>query len=244
MNKVISPFETGTPCTKRERQRKGGWTENGKETDTKERKTSQGDIWCQVSVTVASVSVSIQYLCMCVYMCVRLRITGAWISFHSIFTSYFKFMCILYLKNNKCHYTVVSDEMYKLCPALSWVYNDGVSTESVSYLPVLRFIDSPRSETAVLRGPSVTLYIAHTHTHTQRHTPGHSESYPKGNFVEDSCEGRRPRKTTGRAKCYRETNSATVWWLLRATWGLLIRVDWRRYIRFFFFLSITEPLSP
>lgn len=49
------------------------------------------------------------------------------------------------------------------------MYNDSVSTEIVSYLPVLRFIDSTRSETAVLRGPSVTLYIARGHTHTHIH---------------------------------------------------------------------------
>ena len=55
------------------------------------------------------------------------------------------------------------------------MYNDSVSTESVIYLPVLRFIDSPGS---VFRGLSVTLYIVHTCTHT----PGHSESYPKGIF--------------------------------------------------------------
>lgn len=59
------------------------------------------------------------------------------------------------------------------------MYNDSVSTEIVSYLPVLRFIDSPRSETAVLRGPSVTLYIyilytcTHPHTHTRTHRGTH-----------------------------------------------------------------------
>lgn len=142
----------------------------------RERGTSQGDITCQVSACRLCVC---PLNCVCtvhlwVYLynspvCCWVEYAFKWFWFHiSSFVS------------NSTKDTPVSDEMQLLCSALSRGHNDSVSTESVSYLPVLHFMDLSRSKAAVLWGPLVTLYA--THTWAQRHTPGHGESYPKGSF--------------------------------------------------------------
>lgn len=77
----------------------------------------------------------------------------------------------------------------------------------LNYLPVLCFIDSSRSEKAVIRGLSVT--TQNTHIHAHRGTPGQSVSCPKGGFEEDSYKWRgRPRQSAGITKCYRERDNA------------------------------------